>query len=157
MLVRAISDRPRLVLFGLAVIGALSVHPTWARSIGADVWNVPGLREEMRGAQNERAVMDAEDEEIQHRITVKDAIANDLLASRITLAEAVERFAEMHSTGSKYMAAIRDQYPGATDHEKITHHTIRYTVFHAAPAEQAAIAERLHAERVRTLERVDAH
>ncbi|QJW96502.1 hypothetical protein [Frigoriglobus tundricola] len=156
MLVRAFVDRPRIVLFGLAVIGALSVHPTWAQSVGADVWGVPGLHEEMRGTRDERDRLDAEDEEVRRRITVKDAIADELLANRITLAEAVERFTEMFPTRSKYLAAIRDAYPGATDQEKIAHHTVAYTTLHAAPAERAATAERLHAELVRTPSSVDA-
>jgi len=157
VLARAFAHRPRLVLFGLAVIGALSVHPTWAQSIGADVWNVPGLREEMRDTRSETDRLEAEDEQVRRRIAVKDAIADDLLAGRITLNEAVERFAEMLPTRSKHMAAIRDRYPGTTDREKIAHHTIAYTALHASPAERTAIAERLHAELVRSHESTGVH
>jgi hypothetical protein len=130
----------------LVVITALAVHPTWARSLGADVWNMPALTEQVRTTETEGTRLAAEDTEVQRRIAIKDAIVTELLAGRITLADATDQFTAMNTSRPHYMAAIRDTFPGATDREKMARNVISFATPRVAGAAQSATASRLEAE-----------
>jgi hypothetical protein len=138
--------RALLTLFVLAVFGVLAVRPTWAQSIGADVWNVPALKEHMRELQIDIARLDAEDEQVRDRIAVKGAFVADLAAGRTTLVETTARFAELNTDRPRYMATLRRIYPAATDRETIARNVIEYTLLSVAPDERSALSSRLEAE-----------
>lgn len=124
----------------------LAAHPTWASSIGADVWNVPGLEEELRVRADEANQLADQDEEIRHRINVKEVIIADLLAKRITLAEATEQFTVMNESRPQYMAMIRATFPGETDQEKIARNVISFALLRVKPQERDTVNHRLEKE-----------
>ena len=157
MLATVFSRRVRLAFFVLATFGVMAGHPTWARSIGADVWNVPAIQEEIRTSQTERDHLDAENEEICHRIAIKESIVTDLVASRITLSEATEQFTELNAARPNYMTVIRDTFRGATDQEKMARNVIAFVVTRVSPQEQTAVVGRLEAELARMLGGSAAH
>ena len=67
---------------------------------------MPALEEELQANAELRDRLAGQSDEIRHRIFVKDAIVVDLLAHRITLAEATERFAAMIASHPETMGAI---------------------------------------------------
>jgi hypothetical protein len=141
-------------LIRCAVLGAclsvaglvLAVHPTWAATLGIDVWNVPALKAQMRTSAEEGHRLDAEDEYVRRRIELKEMIVRDLIAEKIPLAEATDRFAALNAMCPRSEAAVRDFFPGSTDREKTARNVISFAVTRAAPHAQAALASRLESE-----------
>jgi hypothetical protein len=130
----------------LLPFGLLAVNPTWAQSLGLDVWNVPALNAELReSAGTDRQLTDQSDG-VRRRIAVKDAIIADLLAERITLAEATERFGELNAGHPEYLMTIRATYPGETDREKFARNVIAFARMRASPDQVEAVTARLEYE-----------
>jgi hypothetical protein len=140
--------RPRALVGSCLVIGAvvLIAHPTLAQSIGADVWNMPALKEQVRAADAEDDRLTSEDDDVLRRIAIKDAIVAEMIAGRTTLADATDRFTELNTGRPRYLAALRDCYPGATDQEKFARNVISFAVSRVAPEERAALSSRLETE-----------
>jgi hypothetical protein len=141
-------SRPRVLVGSCVAVAAaaLAAHPSLARTIGVDVWNVPALKEQVRDAAVVEDRLADEDDEVMRRIAVKEAIIADLIAERVTLSAATARFVEMNSTRPHYLAALRDSYPGATDGEKYARNVISFAVARVNPADRAALSSRLEGE-----------
>ena len=139
--------RRAVLVAGLLVAGVtLVIHPTWAATLGLDVWNMPALEAQVRTSTEEGHRLDAEDEYVRRRIDLKDTIVHDLLAEKVTLAEATDRFAELNARCPRTEAAVREYFPGATDREKTARNVISFAVTRAAPQERASVASRLETE-----------
>lgn len=140
--------RSRLLTAGgvLAALALLAGHPTLAKSIGADVWNVPALNDQLRESSDLNAQLDDEDEEVRHRIAMKEAIIGELIASRATLAETTAKFIELNAARPEYVTTIRATYPGATDEEKAARNVIAYALARAPASGYEALSQRLDAE-----------
>jgi len=151
--------RPRLFVAAVALVtlGLLIGHPTLARSIGADVWNVPALNEQLRQSEDAREDLDAEDTEIRRRIAVKEALVAELIDGHVSLADVTARFLAINATRPHYMAAIRQSFPGATDQEKTARNVISYALARAPAGTADALAARLNAELERMIARSDTH
>ena len=134
--------RPRLFVAAVALVtlGLLIGHPTLARSIGADVWNVPALNEQLRQSEDAREDLDAEDTEIRRRIAVKEALVAELIDGHVSLADVTARFLAINATRPHYMAAIRQSFPGATDQEKTARNVISYALARAPAGTADALA-----------------
>ena len=140
--------RPRALVCSCLLVGAvvLVAHPTLAQSIGADVWNMPALKEQVRAADAEDDRLSTEDDDVLRRIAIKDTIVIDLIAGRTTLADATTRFTELNAGRPRYLAALRESYPGAPDQEKFARNVISFAVSRVAPEERAALSSRLETE-----------
>lgn len=139
--------RPRRLTATLVVTFAvLAGHPTLARSVGMDVWNVPELQQQLDAASDESARLRTEDDVVLQRIAVKEAIVKELIAGHTTLAETTDRFAEMNANRPQALAVIRLAYPGATDQEKTARNVISYALGRTPVADRAALSRRLEAE-----------
>ncbi len=145
--------RPRLltVLLALPVFAAGIVHPTWAKSAGIDVWNVPALRDEMRTSADECERLEVAEHEVQRRIALKESLVLELIAGRATLAEVTAHFSELNASRPNYVAAIRESFPGDTDEEKAARNVIAYALARTSAADRDAVACRLDAELQRML------
>ncbi len=130
----------------LAVGTVLTVHPTLARAIGVDVWNVPALNAELRATTEESGRLDAEDDDVRRRIEVKESLVVELIAGRVSLTEVTDRFTALDETRPANLAMVRDRFPGDTDHEKMARNVIAYALPRAADHQRAALANRLDAE-----------
>ena len=124
----------------------LAVHPTWAVALGIDVWNVPALEAELRAGAEEAQRLDAEDEYVRRRIELKEMIVRDLVAERVSLAEATDRFVELNALRPRSAEAVRESFPGATDREKTARNVIAYALTRSTPDQQGAISSRLETE-----------
>jgi hypothetical protein len=127
-------------LAALVALAALAFHPTWARSLGVDVWNLPALQRQMRGITDERARLDAAHDDARRRAAARKAITADLAAGRITPAEAVARFSQ-RLVPPDQMAYLRHKYPADTDEERVARVVIGAALQHVAP-EDREVAER---------------
>lgn len=145
--------RPRFVIGSCVLVcaGVLTVHPSWARSIGADVWNAHGLNKQVRTAASEEDRLTSEDDEVLHRIAIKESIISDLIAGRTTLADATERFTVLNEARPDYLTTVRDAFPGSTDQEKFARNVISFAVARVGPHERAALSSRLEAELQQTI------
>lgn len=144
---------PALVVLGIG--GAFAASPAWARSVGLDVWNASELAEQEQEAVERKAELAAEDAEICQRIGLKEAVIDDLVAGRTTLAEATARFTDLNQSQPNYMTMIHLGYPGSTDEEKMARNVMGYALARAEePAECERLAHRLDAE-LRTM--LDGH
>lgn len=138
--------RALLALVVTGVVGVLAVHPTWAKSIGADVWNVAALKDELRATQLDNARLECEDEQVRYRIALKESLIKDLIAERATLADVSGQFATLDATRPAYMDVLRKAYPGGTDQEVVARNVIAYTLARVAPGDRATVSSRLEAD-----------
>jgi hypothetical protein len=129
-------------LAALAALATLAAHPTWARSLGVDVWNLPALQRQMRAIVDERAHLDAANDGLHRRMAVRKAIAAELVAGRITLAEAVARFSAPGVMPPEQMEWARYTLPEKTDEERVARLVINYALDQLAPEDQPAAARR---------------
>jgi hypothetical protein len=141
-------SRPRFLIGSCLVVGVsvLAVHPTWARALGADVWNLPALKEQVRESAAEGDRLADEDSDVLRRIAIKEGIIADLIAGRSTLAEATDRFTELNAARPEYVQSLRESFPGTTDQEKFARNVISFALSRAALPERAALSSRLEGE-----------
>ena len=87
--IRRAAVRRCLVLAVIVVPFASLVvaNPSWAKSVGLDVWNVPELEEELAAAARDRERMDGVNTTLLNRIAAKEAVIAELIAGRATLAK----------------------------------------------------------------------
>jgi hypothetical protein len=139
--------RRHLALAALALpFALLAGNPTWAQSLGLDVWNVPALQDELRTGEGTDRQLTDQSEEVRRRIAVKDAIITELLDGQITLAEATDRFTALNAGYPEYLLTIRATQPGDTDREKFARNVIAFARLRTAPDQVEAVTSRLEGE-----------
>lgn len=140
--------RPRTLFGSCVLVGAvvLTVHPSWAQSLGADVWNVPALNKQVHASAVEDERLASEDEDILRRIAIKESIITTLITRRITLAEATAQFTELNSARPDYASTLRNTFPGDTDLEKAARNVIAFALPRVPSDEREALSARLEAE-----------
>ena len=137
-----------VVAIVVPVAAALTDH-SWATSVGLDVLNVPALNDESASETEKMRDLDTESAEIRRRIEVKDAMIQNLIAGRTTLAEVAAQFLALDENRPTYMNVLRSNNPGATDEEKMARHVIDYTfpsLGKESLIQKAAVMVRLEAE-----------
>jgi hypothetical protein len=132
----------------LLFIGGCTLAPDLLVELGLDWWNWP---QELRQA-------DAEDERAReladHRQAVdgykdtKDRICRELIAGRLTLAEATRQVMELPGLTEFMRREIRTDFPGATEEESMSRHVIMWAcdLLDLEPARAEALRRRLLAE-----------
>lgn len=158
-MLESLLSRPRVLIASCAAAAAvvLAVHPSLAQTIGADVWNVPSLKEQVRASAAEEDRLDGEDGEVMRRIAVKEAIIADLIAGRTTLADATARFVALNASRPHYLAALRETYPGATDDEKFARNVISFAVARVPAHRRSELSSRLEGELRQSCDAVATH
>lgn len=152
-------SRPRVLIGSCVAVAVvvLAVHPSLARTIGADVWNVPALNDQVSASAAEEDRLDDEGDEVMRRIVIKEGIVTDLIAGRTTLADATARFVELNASRPHYLAALRDAYPGATDYEKFARNVISFAVARVPAHQRSELSGRLEGELRRSCDAVASH
>lgn len=145
--------RGRVTLTGLMFVGAsaLALFPTWVQSVGADVWNLPSDEASIRENARANDRITQQNDETLRRIAIKESIVEELLAGRLTLAEATDQFVEMNAARPECLNRIRAEYPGSGDREKTARNVISFAIVHTKPAERAGVQLRLERELQRML------
>jgi hypothetical protein len=124
----------------------IALHPAWAQSVGVDVWNLPELQRQFREADDEGRRLSADNAELMRCLRAKEATVADLLAGRVALAEAADRFSALNDAQPRCAARVRERYAGGTDREKCARNVIDFALHRAPPRERDALAARLEAE-----------
>ena len=104
-------------LTALTVAG-LTAHPALAQEIGLDFWHVPDLRAGLRASERRARELEQRGEVTLRRVGVRAETVDDLIAGRLTVADAVRRFDELNRSEPTVMERVRRMYPGATDEER---------------------------------------
>lgn len=139
----------------IAAIAALSaalavtvyLSPSLAATAGVDVWNLPDLQEQLDDATEQGRELDSSDEMYRRRIEVKEALMADLIAGRVTLAEATDRFLTLSALHPEQLDAIRAAFPGSSDREKVARNVVQYANSRIpAGPQKAAVVARFEAE-----------
>ena len=158
-MLESLLSRPRVLIYSCVAgaVAALTVHPSLARTIGADVWNVPSLNDQVRAAAVEEGRLNDENGEVMRRIAIKEAIVSDLIADRTTLAAATARFAGLNVSRPQYIATLRDSYPGATDEEIFARNVISFALARVPAHARADLSSRLEGELRQSIAAVASH
>ena len=75
-----------VVIFVLACV----ISPRWAKRVGLDVWNLPGLNQKLKEARDRDAVLNEQHEQILREIEFGDYLAGRLIDGTMTLAQATD-------------------------------------------------------------------
>jgi hypothetical protein len=117
------------------------------------LWVAPAAREAARlrtqvtALAEEAAEMDGTRDAIRTRAALKRALVDDLIAGRVTLAEATGRFLALNRAHPDYMHVIRSRHPGRTDEESQALNVLANALVAVDdPADRARLRERLGAE-----------
>jgi hypothetical protein len=144
--------RLRVAIAGLVLIVPVvtaAANPSWATTLGVDVWNLPALREQAMTAAEQEEELDSEYAEVRDRIEAKEELVIGLIAGRSRMADVAAQFKVLNEGYRDHMGVIRRIYPGATDEEKMLWNVVDYTQYRMAdlPAwQRLAILTRLHTE-----------
>jgi hypothetical protein len=132
----------------LLFIGGCALAPDLLGNLGLDWWHWP---QELRQADAEddrareladrRQTLDGQ----KHR---KDQICRELIAGRLTLAEATRQVMELPGLTEFMRREIRTDFPGATEEESMSRHVIMWAcdLLAQEPARAETLRRRLLAE-----------
>jgi hypothetical protein len=138
------------VVIALVVpVGAALTDSAWATSMGLDVLSGSTSRDELSTGTEEGRDLDAASAEVRRRIDTKDALIQNLIAGRATLAAVTAQFLALDENRPSYMAVLRNNQPGATDEEKMARNVISYalpSLNERSLIQKAAVLVRLEAE-----------
>lgn len=129
-------------------VAAALTNCAWAKSVGINVLG-GSQQDELSIETEESHDLDAESAEVRRRIDVKDALIQNLIAGRTTLAEVTAQFLALDENRPAYMAVLRNNQPGATDEEKMARNVISYThssLNERSLIQKAVVLARLEAE-----------
>jgi hypothetical protein len=135
-----------LVLLALLVTARLAADGFAAVDLDVGTW--PQTWRALDQAQREEEELLPKMEAVRERRQVKRALAADLAAGRLGLAEAVARFREMGRGVPYFVETLRTYEPGASDEERLCRHVIDWVRNELAweQARWAAVAARLEGE-----------
>jgi hypothetical protein len=125
-----------------------ALAPDLLVELGLDWWNWPQeLRQADAEAERTKELADRRQAVDWYKDT-KDRICRELIAGRLTLAEATRQFMELPGTTEFMWREIRTDFPGATAEESMSRHVIRWAcnLLGQEPARAEALRRRLLAE-----------
>ena len=135
-------------LAGLLITGGCALRPSLFADLGLDWWTWPKSLwqhdvEHARDAELTRRWQGA-----AWRTGAKDRICRELIAGRLTLAEAARQFMELPGTTEAMWQDIRDRFAGATAEESMSRRVIEWAcdLLAREPARAEALRRRLLAE-----------
>lgn len=143
---------PRLALGAVLALAGLTLFaadPHWVTAAGLDVWNAPALQREYEEGVERSRGLDADGDKILCRIEVKEALVQQLIDGRITLAEVSARFLAMNRTYADQMQTLRHAYPDITDAERSARNVVTFVQARMnglPPARKAEVALRVAGE-----------
>ncbi len=140
--------RTKWLAAGAVAVGLGPWLPGWLTATGLDAWNAPSLRRQVAVNVQEADRLSGRINTVTEQILAKDRLAAELVAGRITLADAAEQFEAMMVTQPQVAATIRAKYPdAATDRERAARHVVDYANLRTAdPAARDRLAVRMSAE-----------
>jgi hypothetical protein len=124
------------------------VEPDWLADLNLDFWRLPqyegALQREHQRGENLKELYRA----VLARMEAKNAVGQNLVAGRITLAEATHRFRELCAQAPRVLDSIYLSEHGRTNAERLCRHTIGWvkSTLTDRPREARELGRRLEAE-----------
>jgi hypothetical protein len=146
------------VCIGVGVTGILLIG--WARAKPAgwggpaeDIGQLPDILTQIAADEQVSAELENRSTELLRANDIKRVVARDVLLGRMTLAQAVDRYREIHEHLPISWASMRRHYEGDTDRERWCRNVLSWVESEAGdqPNHRAALA-RLDLEMQRYLE-----
>jgi hypothetical protein len=138
-----------LLFVGTLAAGCTALQPAFLADLGLDFWSLPELWGRLHDEEVRLAELTRTQQCVCSRHAVKDEATQDLIAGRLTLAEAVERF-EQASGESLPLARrqLRLLHPDAPEGELLHQHVIDYVLaaLENEPQRSFAVVARLQQE-----------
>ncbi|MFO0797679.1 MAG: hypothetical protein U0804_09375 [Gemmataceae bacterium] len=140
--------RTKWAAAGAAVAALGPWLPGWLAAAGLDAWNVPAVRSQMAANLRTQARLDGEIADLQGQIRSKDRLVDELIAGRLSLADATDQFEGMLAMQPRTAHGLRQMYPDvASDRERVARHVMDYTRSRLADAaERDRLGARMAAE-----------
>jgi hypothetical protein len=129
----------------LLFVGAWALCPYVFAALGLD-W--PGYEWQYAAEVERGQELSRQSQFVQEQIHAKNAIARELIAGRLSLAEATRQFEEMPIRADFVRPYVRERFPGATDEEGMTQYVLNWAcdLLHQEPSRAEALRRRLEAE-----------
>lgn len=133
---------------GVLAAGVSPWLPGWLTAAGLDVWNTPALRRQVDANLRREAELTADIADVQGQIRAKEALADELIAGRLSLAAAADQFGAMIETRPAMLRGLRCLYPDvSSDRELVARHVMDYARSRANDqGERSRVAERMTTE-----------
>jgi hypothetical protein len=132
----------------LAISAIVGTCPTAARSAVADLWSSYESEQALAQETEISQRLDDEDNTVQRRIAVKEALIDQLIEDHATLAEVSEAFLQLDSERPAYLLVLRSTFQGGTDQEKMINNIMNYLDLRTANRScRASVFERVEKER----------
>jgi len=141
----------RWVVVGVVAAAGLVVadRAGLATAAGVDVWNLSDLERVLEEEEQAGDRYDAEYGPLADRIRVKDDVTADLLAGRLTLAAATDRFLELNGENPHTTTLLRSCYHATDPRELAARNVLDFAAVSPAPprgGDKAAALRQLSAE-----------
>jgi hypothetical protein len=145
-----------LVLVASA-LAALPRFPGLAAAVGLDGWDVPTLLDVISREARLAEQLDEHERATWRRMALKDEVAADAIAGRLTLFEAAARFRDLDADAPEaYRGAWRRSMAGDSDPERYCRQVIGYAAAVLQdPTGEAAVLQDLTAQLDQALARGD--
>jgi hypothetical protein len=114
------------IVFALTV-GVLAVGPPLTDRMSAgDYERVGSILDDIERENQRQRDLDAQRNDALARIREEDRMVNEIVAMRMTLAQAAVRLRDMHEGKAEYEKALRLFYPGGTLDERVCRNIIEH-------------------------------
>jgi hypothetical protein len=128
-------------LVGLVFVGANSVRPDVLEEMGLDFWEWPHWQQCYNVQVDRDRELAQGLEQSKNRYQAKNQICRDLIAGRLSLADAARRFEELPDAPARLWERIQASFGCADKHESLCRHVIDWAC--ELMAEQAGEAQAL--------------
>jgi hypothetical protein len=137
-----------VAVFALALVLTYAVAPAWSRSVGLDVWNYPDARDQLRAANERKAEVTADHEELCRQIDLARHVAGRLADGSLTLREAVGELEGLLAERPGFRTACEVGYAAPSFRHGVARYAINHveTLLAGDPTRRAAASARLEAE-----------
>jgi hypothetical protein len=113
-------------LVALPLLGWGALRPAVFEALGLDWWDWPNCLRQYDAASERAEELAQKSRVALGQMQAKDAIARDLIAGRLSLAEATRLFLEMPRTTEFVRRYVRECFPGATAEEGMSRYVIQW-------------------------------
>jgi hypothetical protein len=133
---------------GLLIAGGCALRPDLFVGPRLDSWDWPKSLRQYHAASERDEELARQDRFALERIKAKDAIARDLIAGRLSLAEAAARFGELPHPPQQMRELLRHYQGAGSDEENMRQHVLDWAclLLEEEPAQAEALRRLLLAE-----------
>jgi hypothetical protein len=143
------------LLVGCLLRGVAYVQPDWLADLDLDFWRLPEYQQALERERQRADSLQVLYQGVLDRSEAKSAVALELVAGRITLAEATERFRKLYAESPGMLDSVYLNTKGRTNAERLCRHTIGWvkSTLNDRPREASELGRRLEAQLEAYLER----